>query len=215
MEILKFSEPPKRSGRSRSSNKSGLMPLVSFGIAVLVLGGMSTTLAGTITLNSSGNVEFGQGIVTTAACDTSVKVVPSTTYETSTATFKVSQLVLSGIGIAASDTTSATQVSSGCLGKIFTVRAYNSVGTALDFTPTTGSASPFVSCTLMADTATALTAGANPTSPTTGFAATKSGSWLQLTATAPIGDGTNTGVVTLSTFTLPATVEKITLETSQ
>jgi hypothetical protein len=191
------------------------MPLVSFGIAVLVLGGMSTTLAGTITLNSSGNVEFGQGIVTTAACDTSVKVVPSTTYETGTATFKVNQVVISGIGIAATDTTSATQVASGCLGKVFTMRAYNSVGTALNFTPTTGSASPFVSFTLMADTATALTAGANPTSPTTGFAATKSGYWLTTTDTAPIGDGTNTGVVTISTFTLPATVEKITLETSQ
>jgi hypothetical protein len=208
MEILKFSEPPKRSGRSRSSNKSGLMPLVSFGIAVMVLGGMSTTLAGTITLNSSGNVEFGQGIVTTAACDTSVKVTPSTTFDTSTSTFKVNQIVFSGIGIAATDTRSATQVASGCLGKIFTVRAYNSVGTALDFTPTTGSVSPFVSFTLMADTATALTAGANPTNTTTGFASTKSGYWLERTDTAPIGSGTNTGVITISTFTLPATVEK-------
>ena len=213
MEILKFSEPPKRSGRSRSSNKSGLMPLVSFGIAVLVLGGMSTTLAGTITLNSSGNVEFGQGIVTTAACDTSVKVTPSTTF--TAGEFKVNQVVLSGIGIAATDTTSATQVASGCLNKIFTVRAYNSAGTALDFTPTSGSASPFISFKLMQDTATALTAGANPTNTTTGFTSEKSGYWLAKTDTAPIGDGTNTGVVTLTTFTLPATVEKITLETSQ
>jgi hypothetical protein len=214
MEILKFSEPPKRSGRSRSSNKSGLMPLVSFGIAVLVLGGMSTTLAGTITLNSSGNVEFGQGIVTTAACDTSVKVTPSTTF--TAGEFKVNQLVISGIGIAANDTSNATQVAAGCLNKIFTVKAYNSAGTALDFTPTTGSQSPFITFKLMLDTGTALTSGANPTDKTPSDISTvKTGYWLARTDTDPVGDGTNTGIITITDFTLPATVEKITLETSQ
>jgi hypothetical protein len=75
MEILKFSEPPKRSNRTGSARKNGLMPMVTFGIAVLVLGGMSTTLAGTISLNGANNsVEFGQGVVTTAACDSSISV---------------------------------------------------------------------------------------------------------------------------------------------
>jgi hypothetical protein len=213
MEILKFSEPPKRSGRSRSSNKSGLMPLVSFGIAVLVLGGMSTTLAGTITLNSSGNVEFGQGIVTTAACDSSVRVVPATTYDTATSTFAVSQLVVDGIGVASSDTTSATQISNGCLGKLFTFKAYTDTGVALSFTPTGQAATDSISFRLMSDTGTAETQ--QPTVITTGITATKSGDFKALTGTAPGNPGTNTGVVTLGSFRLPATVVRITLETSQ
>jgi len=214
MEILKFSEPLRRGGRSRANNKSGLMPLVSFGIAVLVLGGMSTTLAGTITLNTSGNVEFGQGIVTTAACDTSIRIVPSTTFDTSTSTFAVTQLVIDGIGIAASDTSSATQVTNGCLNKIFKFRAYTENGTALNFTPTGQAGTASIQFKLMADTATALSG--EPTSPTTGTSAAKSGYWLALTGTAPVGSpGTNTGVVTFSSFSLPATVVKITLETSE
>jgi hypothetical protein len=213
MEILKFSEPPKRNGRSRSSNKSGLMPLVSFGIAVLVLGGMSTTLAGTITLNSSGNVEFGQGIVTTAACDSSVRVVPSTTYDTATSTFAVSQLVVDGIGVASSDTTSATQISNGCLNKLFTFRAYTDTGVALSFTPTGQAATDQISFRLMSDTETA--ESQQPTVITTGITATKSGDFKALTGTAPGNPGTNTGVVTLGSFRLPATVVRITLETSQ
>jgi hypothetical protein len=215
MEILKFSEPPKRSGRSRSSNKSGLMPLVSFGIAVLVLGGMSTTLAGTITLNSSGNVEFGQGIVTTAACDQSIRVTPATTYDTATSTFAVTQLVVDGIGVASSDTTSATQIASGCLNKIFKFRAYTDTGVALSFTPSGAASVTSIQFRLMQDTGTA--ESQQPTEDITdGISALKSGDFKALTGTAPSGSpGTNTGIITLSNFTLPATVVRITLETSQ
>ena len=76
MEILKFSEPPKRNSRGRSK-RTGMSSLVALAIGVLVVGGMSTTLAGTITLNTSGSVEFGQGVVSTAACDTAIKVTPT------------------------------------------------------------------------------------------------------------------------------------------
>ena len=133
MEILKFSEPPKRSNGSRSAKRSGLMPMVTFGIAVLVLGGMSTTLAGTISLNTGGSVEFGQGVVTTAACDTSISVAPSSTYDTSTSTFSVNKVTLSEIG-AYGGTSGA-----GCKGKYFKITAYDSV-TALNITPTGQSA---------------------------------------------------------------------------
>jgi hypothetical protein len=212
MEILKFSEPPKRNRRSGSTKKSGLMPLVSFGIAVLVLGGMSTTLAGTITLNSSGSVEFGQGVVTTAACDTSIKVTPSTTYETSTSTFKVNQIVLSAIGVAVSDTSSATQIASGCLGKIFTVRAYDSNKAAMTFT-TTGNPTSF-QFKLMADTGTVVSGG-QPTDVSTGFAAARTGNWTALTTTDENSSKDNTGIVTVTGFTLGADVDKITVETSK
>lgn len=212
MEILKFSEPPKRNSRSGSVKRSGLMPMVSFGIAVLVLGGMSTTLAGTITLNSSGSVEFGQGVVTTAACDTSIKVTPATTYDTATSTFKVNQITLSAIGIAASDTSSATQISSGCLGKIFTVSAYDSTKTIMNFNTTNNPTS--FSFKLMADTATAIASG-QPTDVTTGFSAAKGGYWLALTSTDENNAKDNTGIVTISGFTLGSDVDKITVETSK
>ena len=57
------------------------MPLLAVVVGIAVIGGMSSTLAGTITLNSGSTVEFGQGIVTAAACDSSVTITPSASYE--------------------------------------------------------------------------------------------------------------------------------------
>jgi len=210
MEILKFSEPPKRSGRSRSSNKSGLMPLVSFGIAVLVLGGMSTTLAGTISLGSNNSVEFGQGIVTTAACDTTINVTPSTTFETGTSTFAVNQIVLSGIGVGTGDT-NTTAVALGCIGKKFTIKAYDATGTLKQFTlPDLSGGMDFLKFKLFTSLSNAATGNEQPTAEESslgGFA--KSGSWLELTNTS------NAGIVTITGFRLDSSVTKITLESSQ
>ena len=209
MEILKFSEPPKRSGRSRSSNKSGLMPLVSFGIAVLVLGGMSTTLAGTISLGTNNTVEFGQGIVTTAACDESINVIPSTSFDTSTSTFRVTQIQLTGIGIGAADTTTSS-VAVGCIGKKFTLKAYDSTGTLLPFQNASGASNmDFLKFKLFTNLSGA-TGADQPTAEDSshgGFA--KSGSWLELTNTA------SAGIVTITNFRLGSSVTKITLESSQ
>jgi hypothetical protein len=196
------------------------MPLVSFGIAVLVLGGMSTTLAGTITLNSSGNVEFGQGIVTTAACDQSIDVIPATTFETTT--FKINSVTLKGIGIAALDTTSVSEVRDGCLGKIFTLRAYNSASVAQPFTlDSDNSTSNIISFKLMTDTTTAYSS--QPAGPTggastpVGATATRSGNWRSLTSTPSSGTNADnpTGVIILAGFTASAEITRFTLETSQ
>jgi hypothetical protein len=210
MEILKFSEPPKRSGRSRSSNKSGLMPLVSFGIAVLVLGGMSTTLAGTISLGTNNTVEFGQGIVTTAACDESINVIPSTTFDTSNSTFRVTQIQLTGIGVGTVDTGTAA-VAVGCIAKKFTVKAYDATGTLKQFTNAAGgSPMDFLKFKLFENLAGATGGAAAPTAEDSshgGFAG--SGSWKELTNTA------SAGIVTITNFRLDSSVTKITLETSQ
>jgi hypothetical protein len=226
MEILKFSEPPKRSNRSGSAKRSGLMPMVTFGIAVLVLGGMSTTLAGTISLNSSGTVEFGQGVVTTAACDTKINVTPVSSYETSTGFF-VNQIVISDIGIsgAANDTTTASRAA-GCLGKAFTIRAYDSA-TAINFTNTSGSGSTsgfVLRIPSVIDSATAnsgnggfFTKGATAQSGTTltetyfTIASVAAPGWTALSST--VGTTAN-GQITIGGFKLPATVERITLESS-
>ena len=123
MEILKFSEPPKRSSRSTTRKKSGVMPLLSVVAAVALVGGMSSTLAGTISLNTNNTVEFGQGVVTAAACDTTMSVLPTAQYDTNTAgSFKVSSVTIKGLGLIA--TSGDTSKGPGCKGKVLRIRAY-------------------------------------------------------------------------------------------
>jgi len=93
--------------------------------------GLSSTLAGTITIGTGNAVEFGQGVVTAAACDPAITVTPESTFNASSSTdvadsFTVSAIRLSGIGgstLGDGATDSAT-TSSGCLGKTFEIRAY-------------------------------------------------------------------------------------------
>jgi hypothetical protein len=223
MEILKFSEPPKRSSRSASARKSGLMPMVTFGIAVLVLGGMSTTLAGTISLGTGNTVEFGQGVVTTAACDESIRVVPTSSFDTSTGQtysgFHVSQIQLAGIGVAATDTTTASQITAGCLGKKFTLKGYDSSGNLLNIfdnsTTANLSGNQEITFRLSSDTATAFSTGPTFTDKSGGLTYQSTGDWKALTTTSPTSAGTNTGIVTIIGFKTAATLTRITVETSQ
>lgn len=219
MEILKFSEPPKRSNGSRSAKRSGLMPMVTFGIAVLVLGGMSTTLAGTISLNSNGTVEFGQGVVTTAACDTSINVTPVSSYETSTG-FYVNQIILSNIGVSGGGTDTGTaNLAKGCLGKTFTLTAYTATAKEnfKDSSDANASASIAFKIPSTIDSTTATAGNAqyftkgSAAYTATYFSLSTTGAFTALTST----DGTAAnGTITIGTFRLPATIEKITLESS-
>ena len=213
MEILKFSEPPKRSNRSGSARKSGLMPMVTFGIAVLVLGGMSTTLAGTISLGSNNTVEFGQGVVNTAACDPTISVTPVSDYDTVTG-FYVKSIQLRDIGVGIGDTTTA-KTDVGCLGKTFTIRAFSATE-ALDFKkvgdPSTTTSS--ITVTLPATMALAVASSGNfVTGPSTGVIPTvvRSGVWTAITSTSGAGLA---GEVLLSNFRLDPSVERITVESS-
>ena len=123
MEILKFSEPPKRSSSKNTRKKSGVMPLLSVVAAVAIVGGMSSTLAGTISLNTSNTVEFGQGVVTAAACDTTMSVLPTAEYDTNTVgSFKVSSITIKGLGLKA--TAGDASKGPGCKGKVLRIRAY-------------------------------------------------------------------------------------------
>jgi hypothetical protein len=104
-----------------------MMPLLSIVATVALVGGMSTTLAGTITLNGgTTGVEFGQGVVTAAACDTTMQLFPTSRYDTSTASsaafanspFTVSDLKIQGVGLTTGDN------GTGCKGKFLTIKAY-------------------------------------------------------------------------------------------
>ena len=210
MEILKFSEPPKRSSRSASARKTGLMPMVTFGIAVLVLGGMSTTLAGTISLGSNNTVEFGQGVVSTAACDPSITVIPISDYDTATGFF-VSSIQLRDIGIGIGDTTTA-KTDVGCLGKTLTLRAFSATDT-LNFTRVgaANTTSLTLKVTIPTDIRDDLGANSFPLPESFPLASTFGGSWNEITTTSGVG---NAGEILLSNFRLAPSVERITLESS-
>ena len=62
--------------------------------AVILIPTIGSTLAGTIAIGT-GAIEFGQGVVTTAACDTSITVTPTTAYTSDT--FTVSTIAVSNL----------------------------------------------------------------------------------------------------------------------
>ena len=121
MELLKFNDAPKSARRGK--NPAGF---IGAGIMVAVMG-LSSTLAGTITI-SGGTVEFGQGVVNTAACDGSITVTPASTYQYETNTFLVNRITLEGIGGADGGTDGR-----GCLGQTLELRAYDASGNMLTF----------------------------------------------------------------------------------
>jgi hypothetical protein len=114
VEILKFDPAPRQNrGRNKSMNKS-LFAIVGV-VAVAALG---TTLAGSITLNSGQSVEFGQGVSVTAACDVTsgITLAPSSTFVNAvgTGSFNLGTISFSGIDYS-------------CIGKVFTLKAYDNV----------------------------------------------------------------------------------------
>jgi hypothetical protein len=207
VEILKFAEPPKRSSRTNTKKRGGIMPLLAVVVSVAVVGGMSTTLAGTINLNSAGSVEFGQGVVTTAACDTSISIVPASAFETSTSTFSVATVTLDRIGIKSDGSDTAT-AGAGCLGKYMTIRAYNVSGEPLNLFPS--GTTKFAYVQIPSDSGTASTAG--------GFTTLSSGLGVSSAAgfsDAPqTKDATGGGNFTMSGLKISGTVTRITLESS-
>jgi hypothetical protein len=206
VEILKFAEPPKRSSRTNTKKRGGIMPLLAVVVSVAVVGGMSTTLAGTISLNTSNSVEFGQGVVTTAACDTTIKILPASSFDTSTSTFSVSSVALEDIGISGDTAT----VGGGCLGKVLTLRAYTANGTSLDVNSAQNI--KFVYVTIPA------TSGVN-TGANDKDAYTAKSDFATVPSAATFGGNTSAtggaaGKFTIGNLKIPGTVTRITLESS-
>jgi hypothetical protein len=218
VEILKFAEPPKRSSRTSTQKRGGLMPLLAVVVSVAVVGGMSTTLAGTISLNSSGSVEFGQGVVTTAACDTSIKILPVSAFDSQSATvpFYVEKIELQDIGIKSSGTDTAT-AGGGCLGKRLTLKAYKADGTQLNIIGNVNSI--FIE---IPDSGTSVANVADGTpnnkdvyaDKTAGITILEAGGFGAGATTVATGVGT-AGNVIIGNLAIPGTVTRITLESSE
>ena len=216
VEILKFAEPPKRSSRTSTQKRGGLMPLLAVVVSVAVVGGMSTTLAGTISLNTSGSVEFGQGVVTTAACDTTIKIIPESEFDSSSAEvpFYVKSIELQDIGISGGSDTAT--YGGGCLGKRLTLRAYDAAGLPLNI-KTGGITSIFVE---IPDSSTTSTAPVSHLDYNVKENFQKTDGVLVLSAggfggnTQASGEGL-AGRIKLGSLTIPGSVTKITLESSE
>ena len=129
MEILKFENAPAPRKTAKKSNLKSLAGLATVA-AVAVLG---STLAANITLGSSA-LEFGQGVQTTAACDSTITVSPKVTFQNGSNP----QFYLSTISFSDVDTrtagSSTVSGGTGCAGKTLTLNAYGDTSaTPLNF----------------------------------------------------------------------------------
>ena len=68
--------------------------------SVVGLFGIGSTLAANISLNGGGNVEFGQGVATTAACDEDgFRITPVTSFDNEHGIFRVDYIEVSGVNL--------------------------------------------------------------------------------------------------------------------
>jgi len=74
---------------------------VALGLGSVVgIFGIGSTLAANISLNNGGNVEFGQGVANTAACDEDgFTITPITSYYSGPGVFKVDRIEISGLNL--------------------------------------------------------------------------------------------------------------------
>jgi hypothetical protein len=114
VEILNLGGAQENSPSTPKSRKP-LRVLLGIG-ALAAVTGIGSTLAANITLNGSNleTVEFGQGVVTTAACDSSITVTPVTAFvnDPTNSYFEL-------------DTIDLSDVDALCANKWFVIRAYD------------------------------------------------------------------------------------------
>ena len=205
MEILKFGDNPSPNRSNNNQRKPAAMIVAGVLVAMM---GMSTTLAGTITIGTNNRIEFGQGLVTTAACDGSITITPSSSFNASTDTFTVTELTISNVNGYNID---ANQM---CLGKWFIIKAYSG-STQLNFrnSPDTATASALqfkIPGTGLSDSATADSAWSMTTTST--VKPVFDGNLLTFSAQG--GWTSTSGTVKIGNFKLEPGVTKITIESS-
>jgi hypothetical protein len=187
MEILKFDNAATPRRKKSNGNLKSLAGLATVA-AIAVLG---STLAANISLGTGSGIEFGQGVQTTAACDDSVVVTPSVRFinASGAGTFYLSTISLSSVDLSSTST---------CVGKLFTLSAYNdSAATPVQIATSTVNTSLGITQATFANSTGSTFVG------TTGITVTGS------------GNGTTSGAFTLGFGTPSATsgaVYKITLQ---
>ena len=150
MEILRFEESPRKSGL-RITKSRGLIAV----LGVFAFAALGTTLAGSITLNAGQNIEFGQAVARTASCDTvgGITIAPTAKFANAggangTGTFNLGTITVSGID----DT---------CIGKVFTIEAYDNTANSSPLNIVSVSTTPYYKASFTAGTTPAASGGVN------------------------------------------------------
>jgi len=99
VEILNLGGAAESASPAPKSRKK-LRVILGIG-ALAAVTGIGSTLAANISLNGGGNVEFGQGVATTAACDDDITLTPISEFSNTEedATFAMTAIQLSGIDL--------------------------------------------------------------------------------------------------------------------
>ena len=122
MPRLELEEDVKNVKRFLNRKAIGFLVAGLILIAIPVIG---TTLAGTITINTgSTGVQFAQGSITTATCDSAITISATSTYSDD---FYLKTITLSGINLV-----------SGCEGKTLTVSAATTASPSIPGTISSG-----------------------------------------------------------------------------
>jgi hypothetical protein len=110
----------------KKRNKPLIFALIGAGALAASVGGVFA--ANSITINSGGSIEFGQGLASTSTCDSGLTTAINQSYNASTAQFDATTVVVSGIK------------DFSCAGKTLHVSLVNGSGTvcSVDGTHTTG-----------------------------------------------------------------------------
>jgi hypothetical protein len=163
---------------------------VMLGIAALVaVPVVGTTLAATIAINGGGanTVNFGQGVIVAAACDSTITVTPTSSFAEASDSFKLSSIKISGLNPVA------------CASKTLRLRFY----------PTTGSADS----ALTVSTGSATTDAIVVTMPASGTTApTKETSADYTVSTLSAATDPTEFTVTLTTQPAAGSVDRVTIE---
>ena len=101
MEILNLGNGSEDSPATTRKSKRSKASKAAIGIGALAtVTGLGSTLAAQITLNSGNNVEFGQGVAQTAACDEDgFTITPVSYYDTNSSTFRLDYVQVSGLNL--------------------------------------------------------------------------------------------------------------------
>ena len=158
--------------------------------AVILIPTIGSTLAGTISINTGSAVEFGQGVVQSAACG-NITLTPAAGFANA-----------SGAGSFNLGTVTLSEIPSGCSGKTFSIKAYGATGTVLTPLSTRSNSALMITPTLT--DATTCT-NAVPTSPATAN---------EVAASCTASGSVMSVAITVGSTMDAATIYKFTVETS-
>jgi len=89
----------------KKQNRIAIFALIGAGALAASVGGVFA--ANSITINSGGSIEFGQGLASTSSCESALTTTLSQSYDIAAGIFEASEVTISGIDDAAN----------GCRGK--------------------------------------------------------------------------------------------------